>query len=91
VMAGEGPRHSHPSRVGGIVYAHGAPDHMFIHVLFYRYDRVTASIWIRYPEILLGEGLQLASIRLQIILWLRNANKGQEVESHGSIGDFEVQ
>jgi hypothetical protein len=46
----------------------------FILVLFYRYDRVTASLWIRYPGILLGEGLQLASVRLQIILWLRNAN-----------------
>jgi hypothetical protein len=28
----------------------------FIIVLFYRYDRVTASLWIRYLEILLGEG-----------------------------------
>jgi hypothetical protein len=28
----------------------------FVLVLFYRYDRVTASLWIRYPEILLGEG-----------------------------------
>jgi hypothetical protein len=28
----------------------------FILVLFYRYDRVTASLWIRYPGILLGEG-----------------------------------
>jgi hypothetical protein len=28
----------------------------FILVLLYRYDRVTASLWIRYPEILLGEG-----------------------------------
>jgi hypothetical protein len=27
----------------------------FILVLFYRYDRVTASLWIRYPGILLGE------------------------------------
>jgi hypothetical protein len=43
-------------------------------VLLYRYDRVTASLWIRYPEILLGEGVQLASLHLQIILWLRNAN-----------------
>jgi hypothetical protein len=48
----------------------------FILVLFYRYDRVTASLWIRYPGILLDEGLQLASVCLQIILWLRNANKG---------------
>jgi hypothetical protein len=47
---------------------------MFILVLFYRYDRVIASLWIRYPVILLGEGLQLASVCLQIILWLRNAN-----------------
>jgi hypothetical protein len=47
---------------------------MFILVLFYRYDRVIASLWIRYPRILLGEGLQLTSIGLQIILWLRNAN-----------------
>jgi hypothetical protein len=46
----------------------------FILVLFYRYDRVTTSLWIRYHGILLGEGLQLASVRLQIILWLRNAN-----------------
>jgi hypothetical protein len=46
----------------------------FILVLLCRYDRVTASQWIRYPGILLGEGLQLASVRLQIILWLRNAN-----------------
>jgi hypothetical protein len=46
----------------------------FILVLFYRYDRVTASLWIRYPRILLGEGLQLAYVRLQIILWLRNTN-----------------
>jgi hypothetical protein len=38
------------------------------------YDRVTASLWIRYPRILLGEELQLTSVRLQIILWLRNAN-----------------
>jgi hypothetical protein len=28
----------------------------FIIVLLYRYDRVTASLWIRYPGILLGEG-----------------------------------
>jgi hypothetical protein len=28
----------------------------FILVLFYRYDRVTSSLWIRYPGILLGEG-----------------------------------
>jgi hypothetical protein len=48
---------------------------MFILVLFYRYDRVTASLWIWYTGILLGEGLQLAFVRLQIILWLRNANK----------------
>jgi hypothetical protein len=27
----------------------------FILVLFYRYDRITASPWIRYPGILLGE------------------------------------
>jgi hypothetical protein len=27
VMAAEGPRHSHRRRVGGIVYAHGAPGH----------------------------------------------------------------
>jgi hypothetical protein len=47
----------------------------FILVLFYRYDRVIASLWIRYPGILLGEGLQLASVHLQIILWLRNTNK----------------
>jgi hypothetical protein len=46
----------------------------FILVLSYRYDRVTASLWIRYPGILLGEGIQLTSVRLQIILWLRNAN-----------------
>jgi hypothetical protein len=48
---------------------------MVILVLFYRYDRFTTSLWIRYPGILLGEGLQLASVRLQIILWLRNTNK----------------
>jgi hypothetical protein len=47
---------------------------MFILVLFYIYDRVIVSLWIHYPGILLGEGLQLTSIRLQIILWLRNAN-----------------
>jgi hypothetical protein len=29
---------------------------MFILILFYRYDRVTALLWIRYPGILLGEG-----------------------------------
>jgi hypothetical protein len=46
----------------------------FILVLFYRYDRVTTSLWIRYPRILLGDGLQLAYVCLQIILWLRNAN-----------------
>jgi hypothetical protein len=46
-----------------------------IFVVFYRYDRVTASLWLRYPGILLGEGLQLASVCLQIILWLRNANR----------------
>jgi hypothetical protein len=28
----------------------------FILVLFYRYDRVTTLLWIRYPRILLGEG-----------------------------------
>jgi hypothetical protein len=28
----------------------------FILVLFYRYDRVTTSLWIRSPRILLGEG-----------------------------------
>jgi hypothetical protein len=28
----------------------------FILLLFYRYDRVTASLWIRYLGILLGEG-----------------------------------
>jgi hypothetical protein len=28
----------------------------FIFVLFYRYDGVTAFLWIRYPGILLGEG-----------------------------------
>jgi hypothetical protein len=28
----------------------------FILVLFYRNDRVTASLWIQYPGILLGEG-----------------------------------
>jgi hypothetical protein len=50
---------------------------MFILVLFYRYARVTTSLWIRYPEILLGEGLQLAVVRLQIILWLRNVNNIQ--------------
>jgi hypothetical protein len=27
----------------------------FLLVLFYRYDTVTASLWIRYPGILLGE------------------------------------
>jgi hypothetical protein len=47
---------------------------MFILVLFYRYDRVNVSLWIQYPGILLGEGQQLTSIHLQIILWLRNAN-----------------
>jgi hypothetical protein len=47
---------------------------MFILVLFYRYDRVTTSLWIRYPEIVLSEGLRLASVHLQIILWLRNTN-----------------
>jgi hypothetical protein len=29
---------------------------MFILVLFYRYDGLTASMWIQYPGILLGEG-----------------------------------
>jgi hypothetical protein len=29
---------------------------MFILVLFYKYDRVSTSLWIRYPGILLGEG-----------------------------------
>jgi hypothetical protein len=48
----------------------------FILILFYKYDRVTASVWIRYPGIL-GEGLQLVYVRLQIILWLRNANNEQ--------------
>jgi hypothetical protein len=48
---------------------------MLILVLFYRYDRVIASLWIRYPGILLGEGLQLAPVCLQIILGLRNINK----------------
>jgi hypothetical protein len=47
---------------------------MFILVLFYRDDKVTASLWIRYLGILLGEGLQLPYVRLWIILWLRNAN-----------------
>jgi hypothetical protein len=47
----------------------------FILVLFDRYDRVTPSPWIQYLEILLDEGLQLAFVHLQIILWLRNANK----------------
>jgi hypothetical protein len=47
----------------------------FILILFYIYDGVTASLWIQYPEILLGEGLQLASVHLHIILWLRNTNK----------------
>jgi hypothetical protein len=28
----------------------------FILVLFYRYDRVTASLWIQYPGLFLGEG-----------------------------------
>jgi hypothetical protein len=37
----------------------------FILLLFYRYDRVTNSLWIRYPEILLGEGYN----------WLRNTNR----------------
>jgi hypothetical protein len=46
----------------------------FILVLFYRYDRVTAFLWIPYPGILLGEGRQLASVCLQIFLWLRNTN-----------------
>jgi hypothetical protein len=46
----------------------------FIIILFYTYDRFTASLWIRYPEILLGKGLQLASVRLQIILWLKYVN-----------------
>jgi hypothetical protein len=57
----------------------------FILVLFYRYDRVTASLWSRYLGILLGEGLQLAYARMQIILWLRNANckltRGPRAES----------
>jgi hypothetical protein len=52
----------------------------FILVLFYRYDRVTASLWIRYPGILLGGGLQLASVPLQIILWLRNVNTVEETQ-----------
>jgi hypothetical protein len=46
----------------------------FILILFYTYGRVMTSLWIRYPGILLGEGLQLASVHLQIIRWLRNAN-----------------
>jgi hypothetical protein len=57
----------------------------FILVLFYRYDRVTTSLWIRYPEILLGEGLQLTSIRLQIILWLRNGNSCRDDVGHGTM------
>jgi hypothetical protein len=28
---------------------------MLILILFYRYDRITAFPWIRYPKILLGE------------------------------------
>jgi hypothetical protein len=53
----------------------------FILIQFYRYDRVTASVWIQYPKILLGEWLQLASVRLQIILWLRNANNDAAEQS----------
>jgi hypothetical protein len=29
----------------------------FILILFYRYDSVIASTWIRYPVILMGEGV----------------------------------
>jgi hypothetical protein len=49
----------------------------FILVLFHRYDRVTGSLWIRYTRILLGEELQLGSVCLHIILWLRTANRGR--------------
>jgi hypothetical protein len=38
-------------------------------------------VWIQYPKILLGEWLQLASVRLQIILWLRNANNDAAEQS----------
>jgi hypothetical protein len=31
----------------------------FILVLQYRYDRITTSMWILYPRILLGEGYTL--------------------------------
>jgi hypothetical protein len=58
----------------------------FILILFYRYDRVTAFLWIRYPAILLGEGLQFAYVRLQIILWLRNANRGTDRGRSGGAG-----
>jgi hypothetical protein len=57
---------------------------MFILILLYRYDRVTASLWIGYSEILLGEGLQLAFVHLQIIMWLRNAIRLSNLDfSHG--------
>jgi hypothetical protein len=29
---------------------------IFILILFYRYDRIIVSLWIRYPGILLGKG-----------------------------------
>jgi hypothetical protein len=47
---------------------------MFILVLFYRYDRVIASLWIQYPGTLMGEGQQLVFVGLQIIPWPRNVN-----------------
>jgi hypothetical protein len=46
----------------------------FIPVLFYIYDRITTSLWIRYPAILLGEGYNWHMYALQIIMWLRNNN-----------------
>jgi hypothetical protein len=59
---------------------------VFILILFYRYDRVTTSLWIWYPGILLGEGLQLASVRLYIILWLRNMNNHDLKATYWSYG-----
>jgi hypothetical protein len=54
----------------------------FILVQFYRYDRVTVSLWIRYPVILLGEGLQLAYVCLPtndwgdgLVMWLHGGDE----------------
>jgi hypothetical protein len=50
---------------------------IFILVRFYRYDRVTASLWIRYPGILLGEGYNWHRYACRLFYGLETSTVGE--------------